>query len=163
MLGFFLNGRLLPNNSVVLLSDIGEGSNALYCLTDITLCCSSSAGASRGLWRSPDSDVNQDTNRDIYASKGFNSLLLNRRSSTVGPTGVYTCLIPSASDGDRDSSTLRIGIYSFNAEGEYFKIVFLGERTEGRGEGVGMWGGGGGLHCRGRSRGGVQRVRTLPF
>ena len=126
MLGFFLNGRLLPNNSVVLLSDIGEGSNALYCLTDRIPCCSSSAGDSRGLWRSPDGDVHQDTNHGIYTSKGFSSLLLNRRSSTVGPTGVYSCLIPSASDGDRDSSTLRIGIYSSNAEGKYhqFRVVF---------------------------------------
>ena len=27
----FLNGRILPDNSIVLLSDIGEGSSALYC------------------------------------------------------------------------------------------------------------------------------------
>ena len=34
-LGFFLNGRLLSDNSTVLLGDIGEGSGALYCLTDM--------------------------------------------------------------------------------------------------------------------------------
>ena len=146
MLSFFLNGRLLPNNSVVLLSDIGEGSNALYCLTDRTQCCSRSAGASRGLWRSPDGDVQQNTNHDIYTSKGFSSLILNRRSSTVGPTGVYTCIIPSASDRARDSSTLRLEIYSSN-EGKYAGCFFLRETIEGREgprEGRGGGGGGGG-------------------
>ena len=142
MLGFFLNGRLLPNNSVVLLSDIGEGSNALYCLTDRTLCCSSSAGDSRGLWRFPDGNAD-----GIYTSKGFSSLLLNRRSSTVGPTGVYTCLIPSASDRDRDFSTLRLGIYSSDAEGKYhqFRVIFLRERKKRRK----AKGGGEGLHGEG--------------
>ena len=57
MLSFFLNGRLLPNNSIVLLGDIGEGSSGLYCLTDREQCCSTEARGNRGLWRSPDGVV----------------------------------------------------------------------------------------------------------
>ena len=116
MLGFFLKGRLLPNNSIVLLSDIREGSDALYCLTDRVLCCSTEAGASHGLWRSPDGDV--QANGDIYSSKGFSSICFSRRSRAMGPTGLYRCVIPSSSDRDRASSTLHIGIYSSNAEGK---------------------------------------------
>ena len=101
--GFFLNGRVLPNNSVVLQSDIGEGSGALYCLTDRVQCCSPEAGANRGRWDFPNSSggtmsVFSDTSADTYSSKGFSSNLLNRRSSAVGPYGVYTCVIPDASN-----------------------------------------------------------------
>ena len=37
-----------------------------------------------------------DITSDIYTIKGFSSILLIRRSSAVGPTGVYTCVIPDA-------------------------------------------------------------------
>ena len=59
---FFLNGRVLPNNS------IGEGSGALYCLTD---CRSTEAGGELGVWRSPDgSYVSGSTVADIYLVRG---------------------------------------------------------------------------------------------
>jgi hypothetical protein len=32
----------------------------------------------------------------VYFTRGFSSLLLNRRANAVGPAGVYTCLIPDA-------------------------------------------------------------------
>ena len=97
----------------MLLSDIGEGSSALYCLTDRVPCCSYAAEGRLGLWMSPDGDVQQNMDDDIYTIRGFSSLLLNRKSSTMRPTGVYTCLIPSSSENE----TLRIGIYSSSAEG----------------------------------------------
>ena len=107
-LGFFLNGAVFLNDSAVLLSDIGEGSSALYCLTDTELCCSIEAGANWGRWDFPSGTVGTDTTADIYSSNGFSSLLLNRRSSTGVPTGVYRCLIPDASNVLR---TLHIGIH----------------------------------------------------
>jgi hypothetical protein len=96
----YLNGMLLGNNSIVLLSDIGEGSGALYCLTDRTLCCgANTGGANRGIWRFPDgTNVEENSTADIYFIRSFSSLPLSRRSSAVGPTGVYTCVIPDASD-----------------------------------------------------------------
>ena len=106
-LGFFLNGRLLSDNSVVLLGDIGEGSGALYCLTDLMLCCSIEAGANRGRWDSPNGRSVTTNGADFYSSKGFSSIILNRRSTAMGPTGVYTCLIP---DGGNDLMTLRVTI-----------------------------------------------------
>ena len=107
-IGFFLNGRVLPNNSIVAPGDIREGSGALYCLTDKTQCCSTAAEGELGVWRSPDgSDVSGSTTADVYLVRGFSSLLLNRRSSAVGPTGVYTCVIPDAGNILR---TLYIGV-----------------------------------------------------
>ena len=115
-LGFFLNGRVLSNNSIVLLSDIGEGSGALYCLTDREVCCSFEAGANRGRWDFPNvHNVGSDGTADFYSSKGFSSILLNRRSSAGVPTGVYRCLIPDAGDVLRN---LYIGIYDDPSAGE---------------------------------------------
>ena len=116
--GFYLNGRVLSNNSILLLSDIGEGSSALYCLTDRTACCSSAAGGRRGAWRFPDSSgVSESQSTEFYFTRDFSSLALNRRSSAVGPTGVYTCAIPDAQDSDSTSQTLYIGIYGNPEEG----------------------------------------------
>ena len=84
---------------MVLLSDIGEGSRALYCLTNRELCCSFEAGANRGRWDAPNGgSVGSHTAANIYSRKGFSSLLLNRRSSVGVQTGVYTCLIPDAAN-----------------------------------------------------------------
>ena len=113
--GFFLDGDLLSNNSMVLLSDIGEGSSALYCLTDMMHCCLSAASASDGRWIfSDDSYANEDPTANFYLVRGFSSLLLNRRSSAVGPTGVYTCLIPDSSNSSRN---VYIGVYTRSSEG----------------------------------------------
>ena len=95
----------------MLLSDIGEGSSALYCLTDRQQCCSIEAGANRGRWNFPrgGGSVDSHTAANIYYSKGFSSVLLNRRSSAGVPTGVYTCVIP---DADNVLKTLYIGIHT---------------------------------------------------
>ena len=111
-LGLFLDGNLLPNNSIVLLSDIGEGSEALFCLTPSTDCCSS-----RGAWRQPNgSEVSGDTTLDFYSSRG-NSILLNRRNSATGPTGIFRCLGPLSSIPDSLVQTLYAGIYRTQEEG----------------------------------------------
>ena len=107
-LGFFLNGTLLSNNSIALLSDIGEGSGALYCLTNRTQCCSTEAGGEHGQWTLPDGSNSDDTRTNLYFVRGYSSILLNRRSSAVGPTGIYTCEIPDAMNVPRN---INIGIY----------------------------------------------------
>ena len=112
-LGFFLKGRFFSNNSIVLLDDIGEGSSALYCLTDRILCCSIEAGQHRGVWRFPSGRHVSDGSPDVvYSVKGFSSIHLNRRSSAVGPTGVYMCFIPSLRDAGHTLSKLLLGVYT---------------------------------------------------
>ena len=95
----------------MLLSDIGEGSSALFCLTDRTQCCSTTAGGERhGAWRFPNgSEVIQGSmSGDIYYDRSYSSVILNRRNNTVGPTGIYACAIPSEADF---LTALYIGVY----------------------------------------------------
>lgn len=115
-LGFFLNNRVLPNNSVVLLSDIGEGRSALYCLTNRTQCCSSASGEIRGRWTLSDgSNASEITTTGLYLMRGYSSIILNRRNGVVLPTGIYTCQVPT------DLNTVRslyIGVYNSATGGE---------------------------------------------
>jgi hypothetical protein len=96
----------------VVLGNIGEGSDALYCLTNRTQCCGiSTGGANRGIWKFPDgSNVGDGTTTDVYFTRGFSSLLLNRRSSAVVPTGAYRCLIPDAGGGSFTSRILTVTV-----------------------------------------------------
>jgi hypothetical protein len=118
--GLFLNGALLSNNSVVLLSDIGEGTRALYCLTNRVQCCvHTEGGAHGGIWRFPDgTNTREDRTAGIYFTRGFSSLLLSRRNSGIRPTGIYTCKIP---DESRNLLVmLNIGLYDTTSGGEAF-------------------------------------------
>ena len=85
------------------LGDIGEGSSALYCLTN-------RVGRWRGWWNFPNGTrVGMDTAAGIYFIREFSSLLLNRRSSAVGPTGVYRCFISDEEGVLRTLSIMIIG------------------------------------------------------
>jgi hypothetical protein len=116
-LGFFLKGKMLSNNSVVLLSDIGEGIDGLLCLTNRALCCgTNTGGADRGIWKNPSGVNVKNTTADIYFTRGFSSLILNRRSNaTVAePIGVYMCFIPDANDNSSTTRTLTIRVREGN-------------------------------------------------
>ena len=113
--GFFLRGVLYPINSVVSLTDIGEGYNALHCLTNLTTCCRGADGGSAGEWflpgqTSPVVGVNApNTGTESFnRSRGPSAVLLNRRTGVLGPTGLYTCQVP---DGSGMEKTLYIGVY----------------------------------------------------
>ena len=99
---------------MVSLTDIGEGYNALHCLTNLTTCCRGADGGSAGEWflpgqTSPVVDVNAPNagTESFTRSRGPSAVLLNRRTSAVGPTGLFTCQVPDGSDTNR---TLHIGI-----------------------------------------------------
>ena len=116
-LGFFLDGTFLSNNSIVLLRDIGEGSKALFCLTDRTQCCSTEAGDARGSWRFPTGPrvTCDNANLDFYAIRGYSSIRLNRRSDAVAPTGIYIGTLPDQATGS--GMNMYIGVYGDASEG----------------------------------------------
>ena len=90
----------------MLLSEIGEGSEALFCLTNSTNCC-----ANRGAWDSPSGNrVSRSESSGFYFTRGDSILLLNRRSGVTEPTGIFTCLVPIA--GNTTVQRVHIGVYS---------------------------------------------------
>ena len=96
------------------LEDIGDGDNALRCVTDQTACCrppyTDSIGlTAKGYWwfpngtRVPSSGVRWDFHR----TRGQSAILLHRRRG--GEEGIYSCVIPDAMNVYQ---TIHIGVYS---------------------------------------------------
>ena len=113
--GFFLSGSTLPNNSMVLLSDIGEGSGGLYCLTDRTECCSAASGGRNGSWRLPHGEIaTSNTSINLYTTRAYSSIILNRRNGTISATGIFSCLVPDAENVLR---VIHVGIFQNYEEG----------------------------------------------
>ena len=102
-----LGGVHYANNSEVLLTDIGEGGNALLCLTNNTQCCRGTDnphGAGLGEWYFPNGSTPRGHafgNR-IYRNRGPGVVQLNRKNDAQSPTGVYRCEIPDASGTKRN-------------------------------------------------------------
>ena len=100
----------------MLLSDIGLDSEALFCLTPSTGCCNS-----RGAWKFPNgSYVGGSISSDLYRSRGNRTLLLHRMSDVMGPTGIYTCLVPTSSTSNSPALPHYVGVYGSAEEGEFF-------------------------------------------
>ena len=112
----------------MLLSDIGEGSSALFCLTDRTRCCSTTAGGERrGAWRFPNGNevFQYSTGEDINRDRSYSSVILSRRNNVVGPTGIYACAIPSEADSSTTSRPLLIAIQANQSEGKTRSLLVL--------------------------------------
>ena len=113
-LGFYLNGVPYPDGSTLLRTDIGEGDDALQCTTDSTTCCTNTMGEMRGgEFYMPNDDIvllQDTTTNGYYRSRGFQHILLNRRSpGTI--TGQFRCNIPQA-NGPSADLFINIGKYN---------------------------------------------------
>ena len=96
------------------LEDIGEGDNALLCLTNLTACCrrpytNGEMKTAIGNWffpngtRVPSSGVRWD----IHRTRGHMRVLLQSRRG--GVEGIYSCVIQDAMNV---AQTIYIGLYS---------------------------------------------------
>ena len=110
---FSLRGITYQNNSLVTLEDIGEGDNALLCVTDLTTCCRPPytdpfGPFAIGNWwfpngsRVPASGVQWDFHR----TRGQSAVRLQRRRG--GVEGIYHCDIP---DSMNVTQIINIGVY----------------------------------------------------
>ena len=99
---------------MVTLTDIGEDTAALFCLTDHAACCrgSGSSFAALGDWLLPGGSLVARKSGAVvdnfYRSRGSNAVLLHRGLSTSGPSGVFTCVIP---DSQGNLQQVFVGIY----------------------------------------------------
>ena len=111
--GLLLRGQLYPNNGIVTLDEIGEGSAALLCLTNKTDCCSSAEASfgAIGEWLFPSgSTVQSFSNRGsdgFYRGRGPSVVRLNRLTSEQ-TTGLFRCKVDDVSNVERE---LTVGVY----------------------------------------------------
>ena len=89
------------------LEDIGEGGDALLCVTNLTTCCGppySGAGSALGNWFFPNGTrvPSAGAQWEFQRTRGHMVVALHRRRG--GVDGIYHCEIP-------DSMNVTMGIY----------------------------------------------------
>ena len=103
-----LRGITYQNNSIVILENIGDGDDALLCMTNQTACCQSPAN---GNWFYPNGTrvLTSGYQSGIYRSRGQMVVRLHRRRG--GVEGIYHCMIP---DTMNVTQTIYIGVFSIS-------------------------------------------------
>ena len=97
----------------MILEDIGEGEDALFCITNQTACCRSPytgvMGPALGNWFFPNESrvLSGNANDDFYRTRHQMMVHLHRRRG--GVEGIYHCEIP---DGMNVTQAIYIGVYS---------------------------------------------------
>ncbi len=104
---------MYSNNSIVTITDIGVGDNALFCLSDSSSCCMTSNGMASGQWFLPGGSSPINGNGESSSTVNFSrsrrssAVLLNRRNDAIEPEGLYRC---DVIDARNITQTLYIGI-----------------------------------------------------
>ena len=110
---FSLNGTTYQNNSIVTLEEIGEGDDALLCITNLTTCCQSSGtgemGNAIGNWYFPNGSrvLSSGSQSSFFRNRGHMVVRMQRKRG--GVEGIYRCEIP---DTMNVTQTIYIGVYS---------------------------------------------------
>ena len=92
------------------LEDIGEGDNALFCVTDQPACCRPPyTSNATGNWFFPNGTrvPSSGSQWDFHRTRGNMALLLHKRRG--GVDGVYHCVVPDAMNV---TQTIYIGVYN---------------------------------------------------
>ena len=113
---FALNGTTYQNNSVVTLEEIGEGGDALLCVTDLTACCRPPYTDWSSAWYFPNETRVPSPGSwwKFYRTRGQMVVSLHRRRG--GESGIYRCEIP---DARNVIQTIYIGVYTADT-GEWY-------------------------------------------
>ena len=119
---FSLKNVMHQNNGLVTLEDIGEGDDALLCITDNTACCGraqSPGGVVLGDWYYPNRTIvpNNGDGWNFYRNRGSSVVRLNKRGE--GVTGIYHCVIPDTVGADQ---TIYIGVYTASTGELYIHV-----------------------------------------
>ena len=116
----YQRGRFYPNNSAVALNAVED---RVYCLTNLTTCCTEAEGGVAGEWFLPGQteaviDIDSANGSTPFTTSRLPSAVrLNRGYSRERHTsGIFTCRIPDASGRLR---TLHIYLY----DGTYIGAV----------------------------------------
>ena len=110
------------NNTVIVITEIGDADFPLICTTELTPCCA--YGSNRfGDWyypngsqvrRNGDGDSFYRSRREAVENGVSGAVILNRRYDAMGPVGIYRCNIP---DGSSMAQNLYVGLYTTATNG----------------------------------------------
>ena len=103
------------------LEDIGEGDDALLCVTDQPACCRPPYyNGAIGNWFFPNGTrvSSSDYNWDFHRIRGQSAIILQRRRG--GVNGIYSCVIPDALN---KTQIIYIGVYTAEA-GEWYTCIY---------------------------------------
>ena len=81
-------------NDAIPLTSVGEGTDAVICMTTRTYCCTNALSETRnGEWYYPNGDMVPTTgaNEDLYRNRGTQQVILNRRNNAMSLTGCFCC------------------------------------------------------------------------
>ena len=108
-------GQTLAKHSYVDLSLVGsddKGGDSVQCITDLEKCCSKPQGSLRGDWYFPNGTrLPLSGGGDIYEGCGAQSVIMSRKNSTGGPSGIYHCDIPKNGPDTSVRHTVYAGLY----------------------------------------------------
>ena len=100
------------------LESVGEGGDALFCVTDFHNCCrhpyTGEIRNTMGNWFFPNGTRVPSNQWDIYRTRGHMIVSLHHRRG--GVNGIYRCEIPDAMN---IIQTMYIRLYSADTDGEY--------------------------------------------
>ncbi len=122
-LGFFINGTLLRNNSLIHLNTIGHDDYGLFCVTNLLACCSPSFSPQvKGNWWFPSKNMvpSFSGSTSLFQTRHSSSITLHHNHHTPGAqVGVFVCSIPDSmeitqnfsihiAEGEKDNELLKI-------------------------------------------------------
>ena len=96
-----LRNQTYLNNSIVAINDIGEGDNALLCVTDKPDCCDIQDNKIGEFYYPNNNSAvpnGHSSNNSLYRNRGPQVVRLNRRNNVFSPHGVYRCEIPDSTE-----------------------------------------------------------------
>ena len=103
------------NKSVVSLDEIGEGADALLCLTNSLSCCEERDDETTGgTWYFPDSssvpleNQGSEDHNIMYITRGPGVVRLHRRGGSMMPAGIFHCEIPNERGMNQ---SIYVGVY----------------------------------------------------
>ena len=107
-------GNDLPNNSYVDISQIGEASDGVQCISELDYCCNNRTSRLIADWYFPNgTQLNFPGDPGhIYESRGTHRADLRRRGMATLPTGIYCCIIPFNISIPLERKMLYVGVYN---------------------------------------------------
>ena len=117
--GLLFHGQVYGNNSILSVSEMGEGRRALICITNKINCCrredKHNDEPGEGEWYFPDgSKVSvKGIGDDFYRDRHASTIRLNRRNNATMPSGLFRCEV---NDSYNVTKNLYVGIYTLISE-----------------------------------------------